>query len=116
METMTIISPTPGALVRWREVVFVQTTPVKVPFMLYVVQEDDLWHRQPVPIFRGALTGTHTGLWEARCYFGLDQPRMGQHYAIAAVLSHDELPHQMESLPESRQQAQHSPIVQVIRR
>ena len=97
MESLKIIAPLPGAVVPWRQTVIVHTTPVEVPFMLYVFQNDGVWHRQPVPEFRGRLT-PNQGMYEQRCYFGEEGTDVGKDYAVVAVLSHHELPPILESL------------------
>lgn len=111
MEVLSIVSPFPGALVRWRTTVFVHTQPVRVPFMLYVFQNDNVWHRQPVPAFRGH--AAEVGMYEQRCYFGDEGTDTGKNYQIVALLSHRELPGILETLPAD---ILHSEIVNVVRR
>lgn len=98
MESLTIVSPFPHTVVGWRETVFVHTTPVHVPFMLYVFQNDGVWHRQPVPAFRGRVV-PNQGLYEQRCYFGDESMDAGKDYAVVAVLSHQQLPGLFDALP-----------------
>ena len=111
-EHLSIVAPLPGALVRWRTTVFVHTQPVKVPFMLYVFQNDNLWHRQPVPILRGQAEGV--GMYIMRCYFGEEFEPTNKNYQVVALLSHAELPGLLEDLPVGLERSEVVSVVRVV--
>lgn len=96
MHTFEIIHPSPGALVRYREPVFIVGAPAEVTPQVYVLANDDLWHRQP----RAMLLDIEHGLYSLRCYFGYEEHRSGWRYVVVALLSTEALPHTMDVLPE----------------
>ncbi len=111
-EHLSIVSPLPGGLVHWRNTVFVHTQPVRVPFMFYVFQNDNLWHRQPVPAFRGHVADSDIGIYEQRCFFGDEFEPASKNFMVVALGSHKELPGILEEIPMDVERSQ---IVAVIR-
>jgi hypothetical protein len=112
-QMIQIVVPGPGAFVRWRETVYVETVPILTPFMLYVFNNGGIWHRQPVAQLHMTSEDHQVGYYQQLCYFGEEGKDAGHDYQIVALLSRMTLPGELFELPAN---IYHSNVVPVTRR